>query len=213
MYLFRPPHLLRHLFYPTHVTWNRPRVDKKLYLTFDDGPIPEMTLFILETLAKYRAKATFFCVGDNVKKNPDIFRKILTEQHAVGNHTFNHLSGWHTPNEAYSQNIQRCQEQMQIAANGLPFKSNLFRPPYGRIKRSQIAQIATSYEIILWDTLTYDFDKRLAPNKCLKNAIKYTQEGSIIVMHDNIKAKNNVDNVLPFYLEHFSSLGYTFETL
>ena len=205
MYLVRSPLLLK-WYYP-QLTWNKTRDHKVIYLTFDDGPIPDVTDFVLKTLNSFSAKATFFCIGDNILKYPQIFESIKNDGHGIGNHTFNHLKGWDTSDDVYFQNFQKCQGQTD---------TNLFRPPYGRIKKSQIAQIKSSYpamEIIMWDTLSGDFDTKLSPERCLTNVIKYTRNGSIIVFHDSLKAFDRLYYTLPKVLEHFSQLGYRFGQL
>ena len=205
MYLVRSPLLLK-WYYP-QLTWNKTRDHKVIYLTFDDGPIPDVTDFVLKTLNSFSAKATFFCIGDNILKYPQIFESIKNDGHSIGNHTFNHLKGWDTSDDVYFQNFQKCQGQTD---------TNLFRPPYGRIKKSQIAQIKSSYpamKIIMWDTLSGDFDTKLSPERCLTNVIKYTRNGSIIVFHDSLKAFDRLYYTLPKVLEHFSQLGYRFEQL
>ena len=205
MYLVRSPLLLK-WYYP-QLTWNKTRDHKVIYLTFDDGPIPDVTEFVLKTLNSFSTKATFFCIGDNILKYPQIFESIKNDGHSIGNHTFNHLKGWDTSDDVYFQNFQKCQGQTD---------TNLFRPPYGRIKKSQIAQIKSSYpamEIIMWDTLSGDFDTKLSPERCLTNVIKYTRNGSIIVFHDSLKAFDRLYYTLPKVLEHFSQLGYRFEQL
>ena len=205
MYLVKSPPLL-HFFYPS-LTWHMPRSEKVVYLSFDDGPIPDVTDFVLKTLNSFSTKATFFCIGDNILKYPQIFESIKNDGHGIGNHTFNHLKGWDTSDDVYFQNFQKCQGQTD---------TNLFRPPYGRIKKSQIAQIKSSYpamEIIMWDTLSGDFDTKLSPERCLTNVIKYTRNGSIIVFHDSLKAFDRLYYTLPKVLEHFSQLGYRFEQL
>lgn len=202
MYFVRSPFFLR-WYYP-QVTWNKSRQDKTLYLTFDDGPIPEITPWILDTLTKHNAKATFFCVGENIYKNPDIFKRLKAEGHQVGNHTYNHLKGWKYSDKEYIQNVEKCQELT---------KTNLFRPPYARAKKSQLNILKNKFDIIYWDVLSGDFDINLSPQKCLNNIIKNTKNGSIIVLHDNIKAIPRVKYVLPEILNHFTKLGYSFKTL
>ncbi|MBC7566487.1 MAG: polysaccharide deacetylase family protein [Pedobacter sp.] len=205
MYLVKSPLLLK-WYYP-QLTWNKTRDDKVIYLTFDDGPIPDVTDFVLKTLRSYSAKATFFCIGDNILKYPQIFERIKNAEHSIGNHTFNHLKGWDTSDDIYIQNFQKCQQQTG---------TNLFRPPYGRIKKSQIWKIKLQYpdtEIVMWDTLSGDFDANLSPEKCLQNVINHTKNGSIIVFHDSIKASKRIYYALPRVLAHFSKLGYTFDQL
>ena len=198
--------------YPSLV-WRRKVKEKVLYLTFDDGPIPEVTEYVLEELDKYKVKATFFCVGDNIQKYPEVFKKIITKGHGVGNHTFNHLKGWKTDDKIYFENILKCEEEIARHSSLVTRHSKLFRPPYGLIKRSQIRQLKDQYEIIMWDVLTGDFNKDLSCENCLNKAIKYTQKGSIVIFHDSIKAEKNLKYALPRFLDHFINQGYRFELL
>lgn len=193
-------------------TWHKEVVGKKLYLTFDDGPIPEVTPWVLEQLKKYGAKATFFCVGDNLVKHPDVTERIRQQGHLLANHTFNHLKGWQTREKRYVQNVAHCQRELEKYID-TGKKLPLFRPPYGRITRKQAKQLQAKYEIIMWDVLTNDYDNSLSQEKCLRKSISSTQSGSIIVFHDSLKARENMMYALPRYLEHFTNLGYTFETL
>ena len=221
MYTVRPPFFLK-WFYP-NLIWNKDTEEKIVYLTFDDGPIPNVTDFVLNTLKSFGIKATFFCIGDNISKYPDIFERIKADGHAVGNHTYNHLKGWETEDEAYVDNFWKCQELT---------KSNLFRPPYGRIKKSQIRELVTSYKlqvtgnpnsqpathnsqlnIIMWDVLSGDFDLNLSPEKCYQNVVKETRNGSIIVFHDSLKAWDRLSYALPKAIETLLAKGYRFETL
>lgn len=206
MYLVKSPWLLKK-FYANNLIWNIPKDDKTIYITFDDGPIPIVTPFVLETLKKFSAKATFFCIGDNIDKHPDIFKQIIAEGHEVGNHTYNHLKGWDTATENYIFNALKCQKLTQ---------SNLFRPPYGRIKKDQIKQLRSNIEglkIIMWDVLSGDFDTNLSPEKCLQNVLKHTKPGSIVVFHDSLKAKDRLEYTLPRALAHWKNQGYTFKAL
>jgi peptidoglycan/xylan/chitin deacetylase (PgdA/CDA1 family) len=207
MRLFNTPSFITYLL--PFRTWRKNTQGKKLiYLTFDDGPLPEITEWILECLKKYEAKATFFCVGDNIKKHENIFQKTIKEGHQVGNHTFNHLNCRKNDLKSYLQNIQECKEIMKENHSGL------FRPPYGRLtsKASKLLK-KQGYEIIMWSVLTYDFDKNLSAELCLKNAIKYTKEGSIVVFHDLPKSFEKVKKVLPDFLEYFTEKGFLFEKL
>ena len=201
-FLVPPPQILRSLYKPS--VWRLKKNEPNIYLTFDDGPIPELTPWVLDTLKDYGVKATFFCVGENIVKNPDIFKRIIDEGHTVGNHTHNHLKGWKVSNEAYFKNIEQCQHYTQ---------TNLFRPPYGRIKKSQLKELSKYYKVVFWDVLSYDYDKLMSEEKCLKNCLKYTRNGSIIVFHDNVKAQKNLKYTLPKFIEHFLELNYNFTTL
>lgn len=194
--------------YPNFV-WRKPSDEKKIHLTFDDGPIPEVTEFVLETLEKYQAKATFFCIGDNISKNPDVFRKVIGAGHSVGNHTFNHLRGWATDDVTYFENSVRCKTEIEKFG----IETKLFRPPYGRIKRSQARSLLPNHEIIMWDVLTGDFSQELSPETVLKKTIKHTEAGSIVLFHDSIKANKRMSYALPRFLEHFSNQGFQFSKL
>ena len=202
MFIFRAPSILSRL-YPNSI-WRKERTELKIYLTFDDGPIPDLTPWVLDVLKHYNIKATFFCVGQNISKNPEIFKRVLDEGHQVGNHTYNHIKGWKSSNENYIDNVKKCQELT---------KTNLFRPPYGRITKKQFKLLSPDYNVVFWDVLTHDYDNRLTPEKCFKNAVKYTRNGSIIVFHDNIKAEQNLKYALPLYIEYFLKLNYKFATL
>ncbi|MDQ3046462.1 MAG: polysaccharide deacetylase family protein [Bacteroidota bacterium] len=200
MYIVQPPYLLKKLL-PAAV-WRMSALEKKIFLTFDDGPIPEITPWLLDLLAAENVKATFFCVGENVVKHPHIYQKILDNGHRVGNHTFNHLNGWNTDTKDYIGNVRKC-------ANVL--KSELFRPPYGRIKRSQARQLQ-DYKMIMWDVLSGDYDKSTSPQQCLENVIKNFRNGSVIVFHDNLKAQENLEFALPAFIAHAKAKGFIFST-
>ncbi|MCX2573094.1 polysaccharide deacetylase family protein [Pedobacter sandarakinus] len=205
MYLIKSPLLLK-WYYPS-LLWNKSRNEKVIYLTFDDGPIPNVTDFALKTLAEFNAKATFFCIGDNIIKHPEVFERLKNAGHAIGNHTFNHLRGWKTDDDTYLANTLKCQSLTQ---------TKLFRPPYGRIKKSQISTLKSSVanlEIVMWDVLSGDFDVNLSPHKCYQNVIKHTENGSIIVFHDSLKAFDRMKYTLPRTLEYFSTKGFKFLSL
>jgi peptidoglycan-N-acetylglucosamine deacetylase len=205
MYLVKTPRLLKSL-YP-ELTWNKNRDNHCIYLTFDDGPIPIVTPFVLNILKHYHAKATFFCIGDNVNKHPDIFEQVKNEGHSIGNHTYNHLKGWKTEDKTYLDNFLKADELLH---------TNLFRPPYGRIKRSQIKLLKAAkpgIELIMWDVLSGDFDINLKPEVCLKNVLKHTQNGSVVVFHDSLKAFERLEYVLPRAMEVWSGEGYEFGVL
>lgn len=202
MYFVNAPFFLR-WYYPD-VTWNKSRADKTLYLTFDDGPIPEITPWILDVLAQYNIKATFFCVGENISKHPYIYQRLVDEGHRIGNHTYNHLKGWDQEDNYYVENVYKCHALTQ---------SNLFRPPYARAKKSQLKKLKKDFQFIYWDVLSGDFDLELTPKKCFQNVINYTKNGSIIVFHDNIKAIPRVQYALPKVIDYFLEKGYSFATL
>ncbi|MEM1220335.1 MAG: polysaccharide deacetylase family protein [Bacteroidota bacterium] len=202
MYLVKTPQFIQKLF--PNFTWRMPTSEKRLFLTFDDGPIPEVTPWVLEQLNAFNAKASFFCVGDNIAKHPDIFQQVLDAGHTVGNHTYNHLNGWSSDNIPYFHNIRKCAQHLD---------SGLFRPPYGRLKPRQAQFLQRHYEIIMWDVLSGDFDPKIDAETCLQNVIQNTQAGSIIVFHDSLKAADKLRKVLPKVLQHYSDLGYRFEAL
>jgi len=205
LYLTNSPFWLQ-WFYPT-LTWHKNRKEKSIYLTFDDGPIPVVTPYVLNTLKKFNAKATFFCIGDNIDKYPEIFADVISEGHIIGNHTYNHLKGWNTSNDEYLNNIKKCSELTGV---------KLFRPPYGRIKKSQISAIKeqiSETEIVMWDVLSGDFDQTISAETCINNVLKNCRNGSIIVFHDSIKAFGRLEHSLPVILEKLSLRGFIFRTL
>tara|TARA_R110001592_G_scaffold29262_1_gene106287 strand:- start:296 stop:913 length:618 start_codon:yes stop_codon:yes gene_type:complete len=199
MFLVKTPLTIKKSF--PSLVWDIPNNTKKIYLTFDDGPTPEVTAWVLSVLKKYEIKATFFVVGENVKKHPEIYQQLINEGHAIGNHTYNHLNGWKTKSFNYLNNVANCAELV---------KTNLFRPPYGRIKNTQIKKLKQEYSIIMWDVLSGDFDASLSPEKCAENVINNTKSGSIIVFHDSIKAENNLRFALPKAIEYLKSKGFVF---
>ncbi|SHF75103.1 Peptidoglycan/xylan/chitin deacetylase, PgdA/CDA1 family [Salegentibacter echinorum] len=237
-FLVKYPSILKKL-YPERIT--RLNTPKTLYLTFDDGPIPEITPWVLRQLKEYKAKATFFCIGDNIRKHKDIFNQVIEQGHRIGNHSFNHLNGWKTNTDFYVENVLKAEEAIienraqkkekreksqdsrskkpnpQLATcNSQPATQNskLFRPPYGKIKNSQAAKLVNlNYTIVMWDVLSGDFDKTITAEKCFNNVIKHTKEGSTIVFHDSQKASKNLKAVLPEVLEFYTKKGFQFETL
>ena len=206
MFIQRTPWPIRKL-YP-QLTWSK-RTAQTIYLTFDDGPIPVITPFIQQTLSKFDVQATFFCVGENIKKYNDVAQASIEAGHKIANHTFNHLNGWQANKNLYSHNIELCESLI----NKLGVDNGLFRPPYGRITRKQIKIIKTSYEIVMWDVLTGDFSNNVSPEDCLQHSINATRDGSIVLFHDNIKAENNLRYALPRYIEHFLEMGFRFSLL
>lgn len=220
---FRTPFFLPWLY--RQLVWRMPAHEKKVYLTFDDGPVPGPTEFVLETLKQYNAIATFFCIGDNVQKHPEVFKKVQAAGHSIGNHTFNHLKGWNTPLQTYLDNINQCETEFKthlttdyrlpVTDYHLPITGNqlLFRPPYGRITRNQIKALKEKYKIIMWDVLTQDYRKSMTPDKCIRGTIENTRAGSVVVFHDSYKAEQNLMFALPRYLEYLSTEGYTFGRL
>jgi peptidoglycan/xylan/chitin deacetylase (PgdA/CDA1 family) len=203
----RTPFFLPLLYPGLH--WRIPTNNNEIFLTFDDGPVDGPTEFVLQELARVSVRATFFCIGDNILKHPHLIKKIVDQGHVVGNHTFNHLSGWKTKTPQYIGNIRLFENQLN--EKNIP-QSKLFRPPYGRITRDQIRQLA-DFKIIMWDVLTRDYSKNLSSGKCLQNSIQVTRSGSIIVFHDSFKAEKNLRYVLPRFLDHFLEKGFVFKTL
>ena len=202
------------LLYPSLI-WRIPSDKKELFLTFDDGPVSGPTEFVLDTLGRHNARATFFCMGDNIRKHPEVFRKVVAAGHKVGNHTFNHLNGWKTSTEHYLSNMEQCNREILLHLSAQEKQLTptfLFRPPYGRITRDQINAMPDS-KIIMWDVLSVDYNRYLSAEKCLRNTIRATRSGSVIVFHDSFKAERNLTFVLPRYIEHFSSLGFEFNVI
>jgi peptidoglycan/xylan/chitin deacetylase (PgdA/CDA1 family) len=206
-YFIKTPWIAKKIF-PSYV-WSLPADDNAVYLTFDDGPHPTITPWILDELNRYNAKATFFCIGNNVDSYPEIYRKILDNKHAVGNHTYHHLNGWKTNNEKYLSDVSKAAELIN---------TNLFRPPYGRIKTSQAKKIDEAMQIsnariVLWDVLSADFDSSYSPEQCLSNVVENVVAGSVIVFHDSEKAFNNLNYVLPETLKYLGEAGFNFKKI
>jgi len=212
-YFVKTPKIIQKIF--SKYQWKVSTKKKEIYLTFDDGPIPEITPWVLEQLNKYQAKATFFCVGDNIGKYPEVFSSVLQENHRVGNHTFHHLNGWKTKTNSYIENVEKCEYIIKEQQKHSTEISNLlFRPPRGRMRVSQTKNLLQKgYKITLWDVLSGDFDQALSKESCLDHVLKNTQEGSIVVFHDSEKAFKNLEYVLPRTLEHFSKKGFVFKAL
>jgi peptidoglycan-N-acetylglucosamine deacetylase len=199
-------------FYPS-LLWRMDSQKKELYLTFDDGPVSGPTDFVLETLAKHECLATFFCIGDNIRKYPEVFARISANGHSVANHTYNHLNGWTTPHEQYITNVHQCTEEIhRQTPDRLPSSKMLFRPPYGKITLRAIRALH-AYRIVMWDVITKDFDTAIRPETCLKTSILASRPGSIIVFHDSFKAEGSLTYVLPRFIEHFKSRGFEFKSL
>ena len=209
-FMIKVPKIIKLLFF--NQVWDIPNSVNTIYLTFDDGPTPEITERVLEILDKHHIKATFFCIGDNVRKHPEIVQKILSKQHSVGNHTYSHLKGWKTPTKTYISNSEAC----EIKLNSL-FKirnSKLFRPPYGKITPWQSYKLRKlGYKIIMWDVLSKDYDASISAEKCYENVIQNVLSGSIIVFHDSNKAKENVLNSLEKTIETLKSKEFKFEKI
>lgn len=212
----RTPFILP-LLYPS-LTWRIPNDGKQLYLTFDDGPVSGPTEFVLDTLKKFNIKATFFCIGDNIKKHPTIFQQIIKDGHKIGNHTHNHLNGWRTERNRYVENVDECDKQIAVhfpmdsPLTQTTHTTSIFRPPYGRITRDQIKAL-NRFNIVMWDVLAIDYNNRLSSTRCLKNTINASRTGSITVFHDSFKAEKNLTFALPRYIEHFLDLGFEFKVV
>jgi peptidoglycan/xylan/chitin deacetylase (PgdA/CDA1 family) len=203
-YLVKTPWWLKKLY--ADCTWQMPAGEKKLYLSFDDGPHPVATPFVLDQLKRYNATATFFCIGKNVVDYPEIYRQVIEEGHSVGNHSFNHLNGWKTEDSVYIDNIMAAKKHID---------SRLFRPPYGRATLFQLKLLTTSYQFIpvMWTVLSGDFDLRLSKEKCLANVLGNTADGNILVFHDSEKAFEKIQFVLPKVLEYFTGKGFSFHRI
>lgn len=202
IFLIQPSRLIKK-FYSSAV-WNFKTKEKVIYLTFDDGPVPVLTEWVLDELKKHNAKATFFCVGDNIVKHRAIFDRIRSEGHVTANHTQNHLKGFHSSIEDYLESVDKCEVETQ---------SKIFRPPYGQLRKSQFRSLQSmGYKIVFWDVISYDYEK-ITPEECYQNVKKHTKAGSIVLFHDNMKAEKNVKHALSKTLEHFTSLGYVFKSL
>lgn len=192
-------------------TWDVSNVekDKTVYLTFDDGPIPEITPWVLKELKKHQVHATFFCIGNNIEKNPEVFQTIISEGHTIGNHTYNHLNGWKTTTASYLSNVALCEESIKKNSN-YSLKASLFRPPYGKIKASQSRRLrAMGYTIIMWDVLSADFDANVSQEQCLENVLSNIRPGSILVFHDSLKAFKNLEYALPKTLIYLKENNFT----
>ena len=197
------PRIFRPLF-GKNVLWQKKTSSKVIYLTFDDGPVPEVTPQVLDILNKYGWKATFFCVGENVKKYPEIYNDIRSRGHKTANHTFNHIKGFSYNTTEYLSNVEKASKLIS---------SNLFRPPHGQITYKQISALKRDYQIIMWDVITHDYNRKLTQEQVLDNVKNNLRKGSIVVFHDSIKAKNNVLEVLPKAIEFWKSEEYNYELL
>ena len=199
----------------SNYVWDIHNTENKIYLTFDDGPTPEITEWVLRELKNHHAKATFFCIGNNIKKHPEIFEKVIHEGHSFGNHTFNHLNGWKTSTNDYLENTKLCESSItNLQSKICNLQSKIFRPPYGKIKVAQAKKLRQlGYKIIMWDVLSGDFDTSISKEKCLENVIENATPGSIIVFHDSVKAFPNLEYTLPEALKYWSAKGFVFEKL
>jgi peptidoglycan/xylan/chitin deacetylase (PgdA/CDA1 family) len=200
--------------FPNYI-WDIATKEKVIYLTFDDGPTPEITNWTLNTLNAYNAKATFFCIGKNIETHPEIFQNILNDGHSIGNHTHNHIKGWKTKAKDYLENILEAQKSVNNQIQNLEFRiQNLFRPPYGQITPKQGKKlIELGYKIIMWDVLSFDWEKNISEDTCYNNIISNTTNGSIVVFHDSLKASKNMQFALPKVLKYYTEKGYLFKAI
>lgn len=203
MFIERPPSLYRKLYKGSFWRLNKEE-EKIVYLTFDDGPIPEMTPWVLDLLDKYNIKATFFCVGDNVRKYPEVFQMVKDRGHNVGNHTFHHLQGWKVATSTYLKDVNQANELIQ---------SRLFRPPHGHMRLPQFYFLRKYYKVIMWDVVTRDYSRLKTADEVFENVKKYTRPGSVIVFHDSIKAGDRMKESLPRSIEWLIENGYRFELI
>lgn len=197
-----PPKIISGVFRDT--VWQIPNLENRIFLTFDDGPVPENTEWILTELEKFSVKSTFFCLGKNVEKYPDLYKKIIKSGHAAGSHGYEHLNGWKTENNEYFNDVTKAE---------LFINSGLFRPPYGRIKPSQVKVLKSNYKIIMWSVLSMDFRTKATPEECVHNVVSNTKSGSIIVFHDSPKAEKNMRNSLPLVIETLLEKKFVFSLI
>lgn len=202
LHLIKSPKILQYLF--ADFLWKIDTNEKVIYLTFDDGPHPVITPWIIDLMNKYNAKGTFFLIGDAVSRHPDLYQLYKANGHQVGNHTYKHIKGWLSRKKNYLKEIAKCAKIVE---------SNLFRPPYGQINLQAIQEIKKKYKVVMWDVLSWDFDTKTSAKTCLSNVINSSKEGSIIVFHENEKSIKNIMYALPKVLEHFTKLGYEFKAI
>ena len=203
MYLIKTPRVIQKLFPDFH--WNISGDEQKtIYFTFDDGPVPSVTPWVLEQLARFNARATFFCVGDNVRRYPEVFRQVVDAGHVVGHHTMHHLDGWKSENVPYFHDVRH---------GALQVRSEIFRPPYGRLKPAQARFLSRHYQVVMWDVLSGDFDPEITAETCYQNVVRNARPGSIVVFHDSVKAEDKLRAVLPRLLQYYADLGYRFGAL
>ena len=207
------PQFIKRIF--TNYVWDFSSKGKTIYLTFDDGPTPEITEWTLDMLKQYNAKATFFCIGNNVAKHPEIFQLLLKEGHSIGNHTQDHVKGWSTSTEKYIDNVIKAETIINKALVNSQYELSLFRPPFGQIKKTQGKALARrGYKVIMWSVVAFDWDNKISRERSLKNVINAASEkNNIIIFHDSVKASRNMTYALPKVLAHFSKKGYTFKAI
>jgi peptidoglycan/xylan/chitin deacetylase (PgdA/CDA1 family) len=203
LYTITPPTWLK-LLYGRGFLWAVNSIEKEIYLTFDDGPQPGITDWVLDLLKQYNAKATFFCIGNNVAQHPELYQRIIAEGHTIGNHTYNHINGLKSGRGEYIENIKK--------ASGV-IDSKLFRPPYGKLTWRQARWVKRNFKPVMWSALAADWDQTVTPEECLNNVTGNTKPGAIIVFHDSVKAETNLRYSLPKYLEFLKENGYSFSRL
>ena len=208
LYFAKIPKLVRD-YYSSYI-WQVKTEEKVVYLTFDDGPTPVITEWVLEQLAEYNALATFFLIGQNVQEHPELARQVMAAGHAIGNHTQTHINGWKTDSDLYLEDVQRGWESIKANLN---LETPFFRPPYGRIKPGQAKVIQKTQKIVMMDVMSGDFDTNLEGEKCLQNVIQHSSAGSIVLLHDSVKAWKRLNTILPQILEQLSAQGYRFDKL
>lgn len=201
MFIEQPPQIIRYL-YPSAI-WRMDKDKRAVYLTFDDGPIPRVTPWVLDVLDKYGIKATFFMVGDNIRKHPDEFRMVVERGHRIGNHTFNHIRGLSYDINSYLENTDKACRMMM--------NTNLFRPPHGYMSPKQYAELKKRYKIIMWDLVTRDYNRKFTGEQILQKVKKYVRNGSIITFHDSLKSEENIRYALPKAIEWLMEQGYEFK--
>ena len=201
MFIEQPPQIIRCL-YPSAI-WRMDKDKKAVYLTFDDGPIPRVTPWVLDVLDKYGIKATFFMVGDNIRKHPDEFRMVVERGHRIGNHTFNHIRGLNYDINSYLENTDKACRMMM--------NTDLFRPPHGYMSPKQYAELKKRYKIIMWDLVTRDYNRKFTGEQILQKVKKYVRNGSIITFHDSLKSEENIRYALPKAIEWLMEQGYEFK--
>lgn len=201
MFIEQPPQLIRYL-YPSAI-WRMDKDERAVYLTFDDGPIPRVTPWVLDILDRYGIKATFFMVGDNIRKHPDEFRMVVERGHRIGNHTFNHIRGLSYDINSYLENTDKACRMMM--------NTNLFRPPHGYMSPKQYAELKKRYKIIMWDLVTRDYNRKFNGEQILQKVKKYVRNGSIITFHDSLKSEENIRYALPKAIEWLMEQGYEFK--
>lgn len=201
--------LLFQRLYPERI-WSKKTAENTVFLTFDDGPVPGVTDYVLQELAKRNQKATFFVVGDNVRRNPTLAQEVVSSGHKLGNHTFNHLNGWKTEKLIYLDNVELCDRTLEDV---LGIKTKLFRPPYGLIKSSQAVEVSKFHQIVMWTMLSGDYDQSLKSKVVLRKSVQHTKAGSITVFHDQLKTKELLPKILPQYLDHIQEMGWQTDVL